>query len=162
MKSKDSPLRKSSNGSKQTFRAWVVFWTIGENKVNKSTGTVVTLLPYRFGIDTVRIIVEALYAAYALPFSRQEDYVRHLGKKQSISRRTFDGKVSIDKNPGLMAVLATDVRIEVDSSGLNQIISWTNPDTLEPSNEEPYFKTVSTGARRKFRFNYHTLEQERL
>jgi hypothetical protein len=68
----------------------------------------------------------------------------------------------IGENPGLTAVLATDVFVQCDTSGLNQTISWTDPDVYEPTYEAPRYKLVSPGARHHFAFNYHTHEQEDL
>ncbi len=140
---------------KRQFRAWVVYWYIREDKVAKSTGTVITLLPSRYSTDTVGKIVEALYCAYAHTYDGQFGYIVDRNRGERLSRRSFDGRVEIGKNPGLNAVLAEDVCIEnVSSSGNTQIISWTDPDHYEPTLEQPRFRKVGDGQFHKLQFDF--------
>jgi len=133
----------------------VVYWYIREDKVAKSTGTVVTLLPSRYSTDTVAKIVEALYCAYAFTYDGQFGYLMDRNRGETLSRRTFDGRVEIGRNPGLNAVLAEDVSVEVVSMGGNeQIISWTDPDYYEPTLEQPRLRKVGSGGFHRLKFNY--------
>lgn len=143
---------------KKKFRAWVVRWCIREDKVKKSTGTVITLLPSRYGPETVRKIVEALYCAYACTYDGQAEYGRSRSKDDSLSQTTFDGRVEIGQSPGLSAVLAEDVSVKVISP-LRQIISWTDPDYYEPTLEQPRFRKCGSGEFHKLEFNYSDYAQ---
>jgi hypothetical protein len=142
-------------GSKQErtkgFRAWLVRWNIREDKVAKNTGTVITLLPSRYSTDTVKRIVEALYAAYALTFDGQANFARRHQPRAEVS---FDQKISINENPGLLAVLATEIKVDVDISGINQTISWRDPDTFVPSSDPPRYKKIASGSQHRIGFNY--------
>lgn len=133
------------------FRAWLVRWYIREDKVAKDTGTVITLLPFRYSTDTVKRIVEALYSAYALTYDGQANYAR---RRQPRAEVTFDQKVTINKNPGLLAVLATEITVDVDRSGINQTISWRDPDSFAPCVGYPYYEKVASGGQHRIGFNY--------
>ena len=80
---------------KKRFRAWVVYWNIREDKIEKQTGTVVTLLPSRYSTDTVAKIIEALYCAYAFTYDGQFGYLMRRNRGEDLSRTTFDGRVEI-------------------------------------------------------------------
>jgi hypothetical protein len=145
------------------FSAWVVYWIVREDKVSKMTGTVITLLPRRYSTDTIQKIVEGLYAAYAYTYSGQEHFARTRSKfRNPLSRTTFEGKVIIGENPGLIAVLATDIAVKVDASGINQTISWTDPDSYEHARKSPYYRKVASGAFHKYAFNYNTHVQSQV
>jgi len=144
---------------KKRFRAWVVYWHIREDKVEKRTGTVITLLPSRYSTDTVAKIVEALYCAYAFTYDGQFGYIMDRNRGEYLSRRTFGG-IEIGRNPGLNAVLAADVSVEVVSTdGNKQIISWTDPDYYEPTLEHPGFRKVGSECFHKLEFDYLTYVQ---
>jgi len=148
---------------KKRFKAWVVYWYIREDKVAKTTGTVITLLPNRYSIDTVTKIVEALYCAYTQTYDGQFGYIVGRGRGKRVSRRTFDRRVEIPENPGLTAVLAEDVCIENDSSsGNTQIISWTDPDYYEGIAEHPRIRKVGDGQRHKLKFDFFNYEETNL
>jgi hypothetical protein len=133
------------------FRAWLVRWYIREDKVAKNTGTVITLLPSRYSTDTVKRIVEALYSAYALTYDGQANYAR---RRQPRAEVTFDSKIVINENPGLLAVLATEITVDVDRSGINQTISWRDPDSFVPRSGSPWYEKVASGAQHRIGFNY--------
>ena len=126
-----------------------------EDKIVKQTGTVITLLPSRYSTDTVGKIIEALYCAYALTYDGQFGYLMNRNRGEDLSRTTFDGRVEIGSNPGLNAVLAEDVSVEVVSTaGHKQIISWTDPDYYEPTQAQPRFRKVGSGEFHKLEFDY--------
>ena len=131
------------------FQAWLVRWYIRGDKVPKKTGTVITLLPYNYSRDTVRRIVEALYSAYTQTFDGQANYAR---RRQPRAEITFDGEVKINKNPGLLAVLATEIKIDCD--GMKQTISWRDPDSFAPCLGYPYYQKVASGAQYRIGFDF--------
>jgi hypothetical protein len=148
---------------KKRFRAWVVHWDIREDKVAKCTGTVITLLPSRYATRTVAKIIEALYCAYAFTYDGQFGYLVNRNKGKRLSRETFDGRVVIGENPGLSAVLAEDVSVEIISTdGNKQIISWTDPDYYEPTRGEPRVRKVGSGQFHKLEFDYLKYVQKEL
>ena len=145
---------------KKRFRAWVVYWNIREDKIAKQTGTVVTLLPSRYSTDTVGKIIEALYCAYAFTYDGQFGYIVDRNRVKKLSQETFDGRVEIGRNPGLSAVLAEDVSVEVVSTdGNKQIISWTDPDYYEPTQAPPCVRKVGSGQFHKLEFDYQQYVQ---
>ena len=133
------------------FPAWLVRWYIREDKVAKNTGTIITLLPSRYSTDTVKKIVEALYSAYALTYDGQAEFARRHRPRAEVS---FDQKISINENPGLVAVRATEIKVDVDTSGINQTISWLDPDSLVPCSGSPWYKKVASGSRHHIGFDY--------
>ncbi len=148
---------------KKRFRAWVVYWNIREDKIPKQTGTVVTLLPSRYAPDTVAKIIDALYCAYAFTYDGQFGYLMRRNRGEDLSRRTFDGGVEIGSNPGLKAVLAEDVSVEVVSTdGTKQIISWTDPDYYEPTVVQPRIRKVGSGQFHKLEFDYQQYVQNKV
>jgi hypothetical protein len=134
-----------------------VYWNIREDKVEKRTGTVITLLPSRSSANTVGKIIEALYCAYALTYDGQFGYIMGRNRGEKLWQHTLNGGVEIDRNPGLNAVLA-DVSVEVVSTdGSKQIISWTDPDYYEPT--QPPVRRVGSGQFHKLEFDYQQYVQ---
>ena len=129
-------------------------------QIAKQTGTVVTLLPSRYSTDTVAKIIEALYCGYALTYDGQFGYPMRSNGGEDLSRTTFDGRVEIGTNPGLNAVLAEDVSVEVVSTaGHKQIISWTDPDYYEPTGAQPPVRKVGSGQFHNLEFDYQQYVQ---
>lgn len=156
-------MSKSVLRRKRRFKAWVVYWYIRGDKVAKSTGAVVTLLPSRYSTDTVAKVVEALYCAYALTYDGQFGYIVDRNRGERLSRLSFDGRVEIGRNPGLNAVLAEDVCIEnIGSSGNTQTISWTDPDHYEPTLEQPRSRKVGDGQFHKYQFDFLNYVESRV
>lgn len=84
-------------------------------------------------MDTVAKIIEALYCAYAFTYDGQFGYLAGRNRGEHLARETVNS-VEIGRNPGLNAVLAEDVSVEVLSNdGNKQVISWTDSDYYEPT-----------------------------
>lgn len=130
------------------FRAWLVRWSLREDKVAKNTGTVITLLPSRFSTDMVKRITEALYSAYVLPYDALKHYAR---RRQPRAEAEFDLRVvTINENPGLPAVLATDIKIQCD--GMRQTISWREPDSF--ALQSGSLQKIAEGAQHRVEFDF--------
>lgn len=133
-------------------------WANREDKVEKRTGTVICLLPSRYDTKTVRRIVEAIYSSYVYSYEGHLDYACFRNRnKNPLSNVTFDSRVVIPENPGLMAVLAEDVVVESNTSGIVQTISWTDPDFCEPGRNGPV--KTQDGAFHSLKFDFFKHEQ---
>lgn len=139
-------------------RAWVILWANREDKVEKRTGTVICLLPSTYDTKTVRRIVEAIYCCYVYSYEGHLDYACFRKRnKNPLSQVTFDSRVIIPENPGLVAVLADDVVVESNTSGILQTISWTYPDFYEPGPNGPV--KTQNGTFRSLTFDFLKFEQ---
>ena len=114
----------------------------------------ITLLPSRYSADTVGRIIEALYCAYALTYDGQFGYIRGRNRGERLVQGTFAGRVEIGTNPGLNAVLAEDVCVQVVSrDGKEQSISWTDPDYYEARGTQRPVR-LGPGQFHKLKFDY--------
>jgi hypothetical protein len=124
---------------------------------------VVTLLPSRYSAKNVAKIIEALYCAYAFTYDGQFGYLVGRNRGERLSRNILGLRVEIGRNPGLNAVLAQDVSVEVLSTdGNRQVISWTDPDYYEPIQEHPRVRKVGSGQRHKLAFDYSEYVQTKI
>jgi len=106
--------------------AWVVFWSMREDKVDKRTGTIVCLLPRRYSPKRVRDILDGIYLSYIKTFDGHLEFATSQTEKSpmlaEISRYS---DVYVSKNPGLHAWLCHGVK--VSSKKMVQTITWTTP-----------------------------------
>ena len=108
---------------KRGKRAWLVYWTGREDRIDKRTGTIVCILPWRYSVTRVQDIVEGIYLAYWHSFPDQFEFATRQNRSRQRIAELCPGGVFVGKNPGLFASLCEDVCVA--SKKRIQELTWT-------------------------------------
>ena len=110
--------------------AWLVTWEWSGDHARVEDDPAVALFNYRWPAETVRLIVEQLYATfeYSIPekvaVARNKRSNPYPARARDIDGAPFWGEMFCGDNPWLRARLVKDVRIEIDTSG-KKTLRWS-------------------------------------
>jgi hypothetical protein len=138
--------------------AWVVKWNLREDKVEKPTGTIVCLLPWRYSPKRVRDILDGIYLAYVKTFEEHMTYAKSQRERNPLLAKVefCSCFVSVGKNPGLHASLCTGV--VVTSKKMSQTITWTTPEIWHRDERGMVVEKI-LGERLSYTFDFTTMKE---
>jgi hypothetical protein len=138
--------------------AWVVWWNLREDKVEKLTGTVVCLLPRRFSPKRVRDILDGIYLAYIKTFDGHLTYARHQTSHKPLLAELGRGSPSVfvGRNPGLHAALCTGVH--VTSKKMSQTLFGTTPEIWRRDDRGSVVEKIP-GDKLSYTFDFTTMKE---
>ena len=137
--------------------AWVVVWTGREERIDKRSGTVVCLLPWRYNPERVRDILDGIYLSYLSSFHDLFWFAKLQTKRRPKIAKISSPEIvtTLEKNPGLDAYLCTDVGVTHRKS--IQSITWTLPNNYRRNSRHEIVEEIR-GATHRYSFDFAAMK----